>query len=68
MKETNGMAITRTCKEENCKKEFTISVEEAKWLKEHELELFKRCPECRKRRREEKKKEEGAKVEALANA
>ncbi len=45
--------ITRTCKEKDCKKSFIISAGEAKWLKDKGLELFKRCPECRKRRREE---------------
>lgn len=66
MKEINGVTITRTCKEENCKKEFTISAAEANWLKEKGLELFKRCPECRKRRREENKKED-AKVATAVN-
>jgi len=45
--------ITRNCKEKICKKSFTISAEEAKWLKDKGLELYKRCPDCRKRRREE---------------
>ena len=46
--------ITRNCKERECKKPFIISAEEAKWLINKGLELFKRCPECRKKRREEK--------------
>jgi hypothetical protein len=49
-----NITITRNCKEKTCKKPFTISEEEAKWLKDKGLELPKRCPECRKRRREEK--------------
>lgn len=47
------MTITRTCKEKECKKSFSISAEEAKWLKDKGLELYKRCPECRKKRREQ---------------
>lgn len=46
--------ITRNCKERTCKKPFTISVGEARRLKDMGLEIFKRCPECRKKRREEK--------------
>jgi len=47
------MSITRTCKEPTCKKEFTISAEEVKWLKNNGLKFFKRCSDCRKKRREE---------------
>lgn len=49
------MIISRICMEESCKKPFTISEEEGKWLIEKGFVLFKRCPDCRKKRREEKK-------------
>ena len=50
---TMDAIITRTCKEKDCKKTFTISAGEAKWLKDKNLELYKRCPDCRKKRRKE---------------
>lgn len=46
------MKIITTCK--TCKQRFTISGEEAKWLSEKGLALYKRCPDCRKIRRETK--------------
>lgn len=62
---TNG-TITQTCKEKDCNKSFTILPGEVKWLKEHGLEIFKRCPECRKRRREEAAtKQEQSKVSSI---
>ena len=45
--------ITRNCKEKDCKKSFITSIKEAKWLEDRGLGLFKRCPECRKKRRKE---------------
>lgn len=48
------MKIITTCIEKSCKKRFTISGEEAKWLTEKGLALYKRCPDCRKQRRESK--------------
>lgn len=51
--------ITRNCKEKDCKKSFTITTKEAKWLKDKGLELYKRCPECRRKRREEKNGQQG---------
>lgn len=41
--------ITRRCKENDCKQQFSISQGEALWYKEQSLELPKRCPDCRKR-------------------
>jgi len=48
----DDVRITQNCKE--CNRPFSISKEEATWLKDKGLALFKRCSECRKKRREEK--------------
>lgn len=37
------------CKD--CNKPFSISEEEQNWLKERNLQPFKRCKECRKKRK-----------------
>ena len=42
--------VTKICKD--CKKPFDISFEEIEWLKTKSLEVYKRCPDCRKRRKE----------------
>lgn len=50
--ETNVSTITRKCKD--CKAQFVITLDEANWLKDRNLDLYKRCPACRARRREER--------------
>lgn len=43
----NGNRICRSCN-----KPFVISVGEVVWLKEHNLELFTHCQDCRKSRKQ----------------
>jgi hypothetical protein len=58
---TIGGRITRNCR--TCHKPFSISTEEAKWLKDKGLEPFTHCSDCRKKRKEQKKtKDESIKI------
>ena len=41
--------VTKICKE--CHKTFSFSKEEAIWLQDKGLGIFKRCPDCRRERR-----------------
>jgi len=50
--QTSTQEITKKCRD--CGKEFVITEEEQEWLKANDLELYSRCPDCRKARREEK--------------
>ena len=45
----NEGRIQRECVD--CRKPFSISPNEAAWLKERKLELFKRCKACRTKRK-----------------
>lgn len=48
---TTEPTYTRKCKE--CRQPFITSKSEIKWLEEHNLAPFKRCPDCRQRRKVE---------------
>ena len=52
------MIIKAKCVEEVCGKEFEIDQEEARFFQDKNLDLPKRCKECRARRREERKRAE----------
>ena len=41
----------KVCKEPDCGSPFSISTDEAAWLKERNLALFERCGACRRKRR-----------------
>lgn len=46
---------TTTIECKDCKATFTMTEEEMKWYKDHDFELPKRCPDCRKKRKQERK-------------
>ncbi len=48
-------AISRTCKD--CDEEFVILEAEAKWFEERDMQLPKRCADCRRKRRAERESE-----------
>jgi hypothetical protein len=68
MNEEKEGTITRTCKEKDCRKPFTMSVKEAEWLKNKGLEPYKRCPECRMKRKLEHLKEKTNGISGQENA
>lgn len=64
------LLLVSTCRD--CSETFIITPEEAVWLLENELKLFKRCPSCRQKNRlarlaEEEAFEEDAAEESLEN-
>ena len=58
--------ITRKCKEQDCKQEFSISQEEANWYIEKQLAMPKRCPDCRNRNKQRRNKLAAELIEAWA--
>ena len=45
----------RTCRD--CSEEFVIVENEAKWFEDRDMQLPKRCPNCRRKRRAEREAE-----------
>lgn len=47
--------IIKVCKEPGCRKPFSISGGEVRWLEEHNLKPFERCSACRNKRKQRAK-------------
>lgn len=46
------MELTKTCKESNCGKSFTVTDSEQEFFRVNQLSIPARCPGCRRARRE----------------